>query len=44
MAEVTKCIIMIHQRLQGIYFSIHYLFFQNPVNQMYMLIYHVNFI
>jgi len=47
MAEVAKPIIManaVHQGLQGSYFSIHYLFFQNPINQMYALSYRVNFI
>jgi len=46
MAEVAKSIIManvLHQRLQGSYFSICYLFSQNPVNQMYVLSYCVNF-
>jgi len=47
MVEVAKPIIMansVHQGLQGSYFSIHCLFFQNSVNQMHALSYHVNFI
>ena len=46
MAEVAKPIIMVkavQQGLQGSYFLIWYLF-QNPVNHMYALSYHVNFI
>jgi len=45
--EVTKPIPVanaVHQGLQGRNFSICYLFFQNPVNQMYALSYRVNFI
>ena len=34
----------VHQGLQGSYFSIRYLFFQNLINQMYALGYRVNFI
>jgi len=44
---VAKPIIManaVHQGLQGSYFWIRYLFFQNPVNQMYVLSSRVNFI
>ena len=40
MLEVTKMIIMaklVHQGLQRSHFSIRYLFFQNPINQMYAL-------
>jgi len=47
MVEVARPIIManaIHQGLQGSYFSIHYLFSQNPINLMYALSYRVNFI
>jgi len=47
MAEVAKPINMVnavHQGLQESYFSIRYLFFQNPVNQMYAFSYRVNFI
>jgi len=47
MVEVAKPIIMAdvaHQGLQGSYFSICYLFFQNPINQMCALSNHVNFI
>jgi len=46
-AEVAKPINMVnavYQGLQGSYFSIRYLFFQNPVNQLYMLSYCINFI
>jgi len=44
--EVTKLTIManvVHQGLQGCYFSIRYLL-QNPINQMYALSWCVNFI
>ena len=44
--EVIKPTIIgnvVHQGLQGSYFSIHY-FFQNPINQMYVLSCCVNFI
>jgi len=37
MVEVAKPFIManpVHQGLQGSFFSIRYLFFQNPINQM----------
>jgi len=47
MVEVAKPIVManaVHQCLQGSYFSIRYLFFRNPINQMYPLRYHINFI
>jgi len=47
MVEVAKPIIMantVHQGLQGSYFSICYLFSQNPLNQMYALSYCVKFI
>jgi len=46
MVEVAKPILManaIHQGLQGSYFSIRYLFFQNPM-RWYTLSYRVNFI
>jgi len=45
--EVAKPIIManaVHQGLQGSYFLIRYLFFQNLKNQMYAISYRVNFI
>jgi len=45
--EVAKPIIVanaVHQNLQGSYFSIRYLFFQNLTNQMYARSYRVNFI
>jgi len=44
---VAKLIIManaVDQSLQGSYFSIRSLFFQNAINQMYALNYRVNFI
>jgi len=47
MAGFVKPIIManaVYQGLQGSYFSIRYLFFQNPVNQIYALSYRINFI
>ena len=47
MAEVVKPIIManaVYQGLQRGYFSIRYLFFRNPVNQIYALSYRINFI
>jgi len=47
MAEVAKPIFMagaVNQGSQRSYFSIRYLFLQNPVNQMYSLSYRVNFI
>ena len=47
MVEVAKPIIKssaLHQYLQESSFSIHYLIFRNPVNQMYALSYHINFI
>jgi len=47
MVEVAKPITVakaVHQGLQGSYFSIHYLFFQNPINQIYALSYRVNLI
>jgi len=47
MADVAKSIILanaVYQGLQGSYFSIRYLFLQNPVNQMYALRYRINFI
>jgi len=46
MVEVAKPILManaVHQGLQGSYFSIRYLFFQNPM-RWYTLSYRVNFI
>ena len=45
--EVAKPIIManaVHQGLQGSCFSIRYLFFENPINQMYPFSYRVNII
>ena len=47
MAKVVKPIIManaVYQGLQGSYLSIRYLFFQNPVNQMYALTCCIKFI
>jgi len=47
LVDVAKPIIMakaVHQDLQGSYFSIRNLFFQNPINHMYALSYRVNFI
>ena len=47
MVEDEKPIIMAnadHQGLQRSYFSIRYLFFQNPINQIYALSYRVNVI
>jgi len=47
MVEVAKPIIIanvVHKDLQGRHFSIRYLFFQNPINQMYAFSYLVNFI
>jgi len=46
-AEVVKPIIManaVHNGWRESYFSILYLFFRNPVNQMYALSYRVSFI
>ena len=45
MVEVATLIIManaVHHGLQGSYFSICYLFFQNPINEMYALSYRAN--
>ena len=44
MVEVAKPITVAKAVYQGSYFSIHYLFFQNLINQMYALSYRVNFI
>ena len=45
MVEVATLIIManaVHHGLQGRYLPIRYIFFQNPINEMYALSYRTN--